>query len=410
MRTRFSDDLHWLVFVTCFYLKVTGDAAILDETVPFLRGRGVELYEDAYYGQPAISDETGPLYEHCVRALDRGLAVGRHGLPLMGTGDWNDGMNRVGHGGQGESAWLAWFLHATLTQFADLAEARGDRKRATRYRKHARRLGKAMEEEAWDGEWYRRAYFDDGTPLGSAENDECRIDAIAQSWGVISGAAQPERARQAMASVAKHLVLRDEGLILLFSPPFDQTPLDPGYIKGYPPGVCENGSQYTHAALWTVLAFALTGEGDLAAELLRMLNPINHARTPEEVARYRVEPYAVAADIYGAPPHTGRGGWTWYTGSAAWMYQVALEAILGFQLRGSHFAIEPCIPANWKRYEMTYRPGSTVYHITVENPHGVNRGVARMELDGEALATHRVPLSGDGKAHTVRVVMGSQST
>ncbi len=408
VRTRFSDDSHWLTFVTSFYINVTGDRSILEEKAPFLRGRPLEPHEDEYYGTPSLTDEEGTIYEHCVRALDRGLAVGEHGLPLMGSGDWNDGMNRVGREGKGESVWLAWFLIATLKGFAKLAENRGDRERSTIYRLHADKLGRAVEENAWDGEWYRRAYFDDGTPLGSAVNEECRIDAIAQSWGVISGSARQDRARQAMASVEKHLVNRDDKLILLLTPPFDRTSLDPGYIKGYVPGVRENGGQYTHAALWTVLAFALQGDGDLAGELFRMINPINHTDSPEEISRYKVEPYVVVADVYAVAPHQGRGGWTWYTGSAGWMYRVAIEAILGFRLRGSHFSIEPCIPAGWSKYEIIYRHHSTRYHITVENPHGVSRGVEKVELDGVELESNEVPLDEREDTHIVRVVMGNK--
>ncbi|MBO0801221.1 MAG: phosphorylase, partial [Blastocatellia bacterium] len=337
---------------------------------------------------------------------DRGLAVGSHGLPLMGSGDWNDGMNRVGREGRGESVWLAWFLIATLSDFAELAERRGDRERSATYRSHAEKLKLAVEKEAWDGEWYRRAYFDDGTPLGSAENEECRIDSIAQSWGVISGAADPERARRALNSVDKHLVRRDRKLVLLFTPPFDQSPLDPGYIKGYVPGVRENGGQYTHAAIWTVLAFALLGDGDRAFELFRMINPVCLTRKEEEVMRYQIEPYVIAADVYAAAPYVGRGGWSWYTGSGGWMYRVAIEAILGFKLRVSRFTIDPCIPSSWRQYEIVYTHQQARYRIIVENPEGVSRGVARVELDGAALEDKWVPLSGEEGEHQVRVVLG----
>jgi cyclic beta-1,2-glucan synthetase len=408
VRTRFSDDLHWLAFVTCFYTTVTGDASILEERAPFLHGRPLEPQEDEYYGMPSTSDEQGTIYDHCVRALDRGLAVGAHGLPLMGSGDWNDGMNRVGYGGKGESVWLAWFLIATLSDFAELAGRRGDNERSRVYRGHAERLSWAVEKEAWDGEWYRRAYFDDGTPLGSANNDECRIDSIAQSWGVISGAATRERALLAMSSVEKHLVRSENKLVLLFTPPFDRSPVDPGYIKGYVPGVRENGGQYTHAAIWVVLAFALQGDGDLAFALFRMLNPICHASTEEEVMRYKIEPYVVAADVYAVGPFEGRGGWSWYTGSAGWLYRVAIEAILGFKLRGSHFTIDPCIPASWPKYEMVYSHQEARYRIVVENPHGVSRGVEMVELDGVKMEDKWVPLSGEDGMHAVRVVLGHQ--
>jgi cyclic beta-1,2-glucan synthetase len=408
VRTRFSDDLHWLAFVTCFYTTVTGDASILEERAPFLHGRPLEPQEDEYYGMPSTTDEQGTIYDHCVRALDRGLAVGAHGLPLMGSGDWNDGMNRVGYRGKGESVWLAWFLIATLSGFAELAERRGDHERSRIYRGHAEKLSWAVEQEAWDGEWYRRAYFDDGTPLGSASNNECRIDSIAQSWGVISGAANRERALRAISSVEKHLVRSENKLILLFTPPFDRAPVDPGYIKGYVPGVRENGGQYTHAAIWVVLAFALQGEGDRACSLFRMLNPICHASAEEGVMRYKIEPYVVAADVYAVAPFEGRGGWSWYTGSAGWMYRVAIEAILGFKLRGSHFTLDPCIPASWPKYEMVYSYQDARYRIVVENPHGVSRGVEMVELDGVEMEDKWVPLSGDEGAHSVRIVLGKQ--
>jgi cyclic beta-1,2-glucan synthetase len=327
-------------------------------------------------------------------------------LPLIGSHDWNDGMNRVGIEGRGESVWLGWFLHATLTRFAPLCERIGHEAQAAAYRQRADGLLQALEAHAWDGDWYLRAYYDDGRPLGSVKNREGQIDSIAQSWAVLSGAAAPARAAQAMDAVAERLVRRDDQLLLLFTPPFDKTARDPGYIKGYVPGIRENGGQYTHAALWAVWAFAELGQGDRAEALFRLLNPIYHSDTPEKVMRYRVEPYVVAADVYSVPPHVGRGGWTWYTGSASWMYRLGLEAILGLRRVGEALRIDPRIPKDWSSYELTYRDGETSYQILVENLDGVNRGVKQVTLDGEPLSGRDIPLQGDGRRHRVHVLMG----
>ncbi|WP_393994005.1 GH36-type glycosyl hydrolase domain-containing protein [Xanthobacter oligotrophicus] len=385
VRTRISDDRAWLAFAAAHYVRVSGDLGVLDDRVPFLEGQRLNPGEHEAFFPPTVSDETASLFEHCARALDQSLALGGHGLPLIGTGDWNDGMNRVGEHGEGESVWLGWFLHAALTAFAPLADGRGETSRAARWRLHAEGLVAALDGEAWDGDWYRRAFFDDGTPLGSAMDEECRIDSLAQSWAVLSGAADPARARRAMAAVERELIWPGEGLALLFTPPFDRTVLDPGYIKGYPPGIRENGGQYTHAALWSVMAFAALGEGDKAAALFSMLNPINHTRTRSDVLRYKVEPYVLAADVYAMPPHAGRGGWTWYTGSAGWMQRAGIESILGLRKEGNMLRLDPCIPRDWPDFELTVRHGSARYIIMVENPSGVSRGIAAATLDGMAI-------------------------
>ena len=412
VRTHCSDDYLWLPLAVCRYVTCSGDTGVLDETAHFLEGRPVNPEDDSYYDLPGRSTHTASLYEHCVRAIRHGLRFGGHGLPLIGSGDWNDGMSLIGINGKGESVWLGFFLYEVLRQFASVASAHNDPAFAELCLMEGIQLRRNIEQHGWDGAWYRRAYFDDGTPLGSVDNAECRIDSVSQSWAVLSGAGDAKRARSAMKALDERLVRRTHALVQLFDPPFDnQSKLDPGYIRGYVPGVRENGGQYTHGAVWAAMAFAALGDSERAWALLTMINPVNHALSAEGVSTYKVEPYVAAADVYAATPHIGRGGWSWYTGSAGWMYRLILESLLGLKLDVDKLHLAPCLPADWQAFKIHYRYRETVYHIAVSQTHAGDAGnhrVASVKVDGVEQHDKTIPLVDDRQEHLVEVAVLTQ--
>jgi cyclic beta-1,2-glucan synthetase len=396
IRTRITDNYLWLPYVVARYITVTGDIGILDESVGFLSGPPLEHGHMEMMFIPGVSEERSSLYDHCIRALQHGLLRGPHGLPLMGGSDWNDGMNLVGKDGLGESCWLAWFIIDVMNGFMPFIEARGDGDRVSKYRKFTSELSEAMERHGWDGGWYRRAFFDDGTPLGSSENDECRIDSLAQSWGIISGAADPKRVRQGYEKACEVLVREQYSIIALLDPPFKDTSLKPGYIKGYLAGIRENGGQYTHAAAWMILASTLLGEGTRAFSMYQLINPARIGSSVEGIDRYCGEPYVLCGDVYSTSPHEGRAGWSWYTGSSGWMFRVGLENILGLKVYPDALEIAPVIPKDWKGFELTFAHKSVTYEIEVRNPHGRESGASQVTVDGVLIEGTRVQTKREG--------------
>ncbi len=405
IRTRFSDDLLWLIYVVCEYIEYSGDISILDEEIPYLAGEILPDGIDEKYDKYEESDIKESLYNHCIRAIEKSLDFGVNGLPKIGSGDWNDGLNTVGNNKKGESVWLGFFLYNILDKFIKLCEIKSDYGRIEKYGEIKQNLKKALNTKAWDGRWYRRAYMDNGEPIGSIENEECRIDSISQSWSVISNAGDNDKKYIAMQSLENFLVDKDNGLIKLLDPPFEKTKIEPGYIKAYLPGVRENGGQYTHAAIWAILAFVKLGFGDKAVEYYTMINPIEHSKTKDSAKKYKVEPYVIPADIYEAKGLEGRGGWTWYTGSASWFSKVGLENILGLNIENGILKLNPCIPKDWKEYSIRYKYGKSIYNIKVKNTAGKNVGIKEMILNGEKIENLQIKLIDDGNINEIDVIM-----
>ena len=398
IRTRMSDDLLWLVYLTCEYIEFTGDMSILNEKTPYLVGKELEENEDERYDKFEYTKETGSIYEHCIKAIERSLNFGENGLPKIGSGDWNDGFSNVGAKGKGESVWLGFFLYNVLDRFTKIIEQIKNNlleneatieNKIEKYKTIMQQLKRTLNSNGWDGRWYKRAFMDDGNTLGSMENDECRIDSIAQSWSTISKAGDNDKKYISMESLENHLIDRENGIVKLLDPPFEKGKLNPGYIKSYMPGVRENGGQYTHASCWVIIAESMLGFGDKATEIYRMINPIEHARTKESSKKYKVEPYVIPADIYGASNLAGRGGWTWYTGSASWYYKAGIENILGLKIENGVLKIEPCIPISWKEYSIKYKWKNAFYNINVKNPNGKNTGVERFIVNGVELGEQK---------------------
>lgn len=405
IRTRFSDDLLWLAYVTAEYVRFTGDASLLDEEAPYIQGAILKEGQDESYDIHPETDYKETIYMHCIRAIDKGINLGEHGIPKIGSGDWNDGFSTVGNKGMGESIWLGFFIYEVLNRFIPMCEVKQDLERVEKYKKVQESLKKALNSFGWDGRWYRRAYTDTGDILGTIENEECKIDSIAQSWSVISNAGDNDKKYISMESLENHLVDKQNGVIKLLDPAFDKSKLEPGYIKAYLPGVRENGGQYTHAAVWASIAWGILGFGDKATEYFKIINPIEHTRTKEAVNRYKVEPYVVAADVYGVGSLIGRGGWTWYTGSSSWMYKAGIEYILGLRIQNETLSIKPSIPEDWKEYSIRYEYKTSIYNIKVKNPDRKKTGVEKFIVNGIEIEEKQVKLIDNGKINEIEVIM-----